>query len=101
MENVEPIYCLVVSPHPDDAEFGVAGSVAKWVREGKPCVYVSCTSGDKGTSDPDLKPPVLAKIREKEQQAAAKILGVREVVFYGCPTRVLKIHLNSARNWYA
>lgn len=85
MINVEPVYCMVVSPHPDDAEFGVAGSVAKWVYEGKPVVYVCCTSGDKGTSDPNLKPTELAKIREKEQQAAAKVLGVREVVFLRQP----------------
>jgi LmbE family N-acetylglucosaminyl deacetylase len=85
MEKVEPVYCLVVSPHPDDAEFGVAGSVAKWVREGKDVVYVCCTSGDKGTSDPHIMPPVLAKIREAEQQEAAKVLGVRDVVFLRIP----------------
>lgn len=85
MNKVKPVYCLVISPHPDDAEFGIAGTVAKWVREGKDVVYVSCTSGDKGTSDPDLKPAQLAKIREQEQKAAAKVLGVREVVFLRQP----------------
>jgi LmbE family N-acetylglucosaminyl deacetylase len=72
---------LVVTPHPDDAEFGVAGTVAKWTREGKQVVYVVCTNGNKGTSDPDVKPDELAKIRQNEQRAAAAILGVREVVF--------------------
>jgi LmbE family N-acetylglucosaminyl deacetylase len=71
----------VVTPHPDDAEFGVAGTVAKWTREGKQVVYVVCTNGNKGTSDPDVKPDELAKIRQNEQRAAAEILGVREVVF--------------------
>lgn len=85
MKKVKQAYCLVVSPHPDDAEFGIAGTAAKWVREGKDVVYVSCTSGDKGTSDPDIKPSQLAKIREKEQKAAAKVLGVREVVFLRQP----------------
>ena len=74
---------MVVTPHPDDAEFGVAGTVARWTREGKDVVYVVCTNGDKGTSDPDMKPETLAKIREEEQLAAAKLLGVREVVFLG------------------
>lgn len=89
MKKVEPVYCLVIAPHPDDAEFGVAGTVAKWTREGKSVVYVCCTNGDKGTSDPDIKPADLAKIREKEQKAAAKILGVREVVFLRFPDQGL------------
>ena len=47
----EKVDVMVVTAHPDDAEFGVAGTVARWVREGKQVVYVVCTSGDKGTSD--------------------------------------------------
>jgi LmbE family N-acetylglucosaminyl deacetylase len=77
----EPADVVVVTPHPDDAEFGVAGTVAKWTREGKQVVYVVCTNGNKGTSDPDIKPDELAKIRQNEQRAAAEVLGVREVVF--------------------
>jgi LmbE family N-acetylglucosaminyl deacetylase len=77
----EPADVMVVTPHPDDAEFGVAGTVAKWTREGKQVVYVVCTNGNKGTSDPDITPDELAKIRQKEQRAAAEVLGVREVVF--------------------
>jgi len=72
---------MVVTPHPDDAEFGVAGTVAHWTGEGKDIVYVVCTNGDKGTSDTNMKPDELARIREQEQLAAAKLLGVREVVF--------------------
>ena len=77
----EQAQVMVVTAHPDDAEFGAAGTVARWVREGKSVVYVVCTSGDKGTSDPNMKPEELARIREQEQLAAAKLLGVREVVF--------------------
>lgn len=72
---------LVISPHPDDAEYGVAGTVIHWVRQGKVVVYVVCTSGDKGSEDPKMKPEKLIKIREKEQLEAAKILGVKEVIF--------------------
>ena len=72
---------LVITPHPDDAEFGVAGTVAKWVAEGKKIVYAVCTNGDKGTSDYNVKPEELAVTREKEQLCAAEILGVQEVVF--------------------
>ena len=77
----EPADVLVVTPHPDDAEFGVAGTVAKWTREGKQVVYVVCTNGNKGTSDPDVNPDALAEMRQSEQRAAAEVLGVREVVF--------------------
>ncbi|MFC1934367.1 PIG-L deacetylase family protein [Chloroflexota bacterium] len=72
---------MVITPHPDDAEFGVAGSVARWTGEGKDVIYVVCTNGDKGTSDANMKPDELARVREKEQLAAAKLLGVREVIF--------------------
>ncbi len=77
----EKYYAMVITPHADDAEFGVAGTVAKWVHDGKKVVYVVCTNGNKGTDDPKIKPENLAEIREKEQVAAAKVLGVDEVVF--------------------
>jgi LmbE family N-acetylglucosaminyl deacetylase len=76
---------LVFTPHPDDAEFGASGSVAKMVRQGKSVVYIVVTNGDKGSDDPELPPAELAKIRQKEQRAAARVLGVREVVFLGYP----------------
>jgi LmbE family N-acetylglucosaminyl deacetylase len=81
---------LVISPHPDDAEYGVAGTVARWTREGKKVIYVVCTNGDKGTSDPDMKPEDLAEIRKKEQLAAADVLGVSEVIFLGLPDQGLE-----------
>ena len=81
---------LVISPHPDDAEYAVAGSVARWTREGKKVVYVVCTNGDKGTSDRNIKPEELARIREKEQLAAAEILGVQKVVFLRYPDQHLE-----------
>lgn len=81
---------MVLSAHPDDAEFGVAGTVAHWIRDNKQVVYVICTNGDKGTSDPDLKPAQLVKIREQEQKAAADLLGVQEVVFMGHPDQGLE-----------
>jgi LmbE family N-acetylglucosaminyl deacetylase len=77
----ENYYAMVVTPHADDAEFGVAGTIAKWTRDGKKAVYVVCTNGNKGTNDPNMKPEKLAEIREKEQRAAAKTVGVDEVVF--------------------
>ena len=72
---------LVIAAHPDDSEFGAAGTVALWVQAGRRVTYVVCTSGEKGTSDPSLTPELLAPIREEEQRAAARTLGVQEVVF--------------------
>jgi LmbE family N-acetylglucosaminyl deacetylase len=84
------VYAMIVAPHPDDAEFGAAGTVVRWTQEGKNVVYVVCTSGEKGTSDLDMDPDVLAKTREKEQIAAAKVAGVSEVVFLRHPDQGLE-----------
>lgn len=86
----KPAQVMVVTPHPDDAEFGVAGTVARWTAEGKDVIYVVCTNGDKGTNDPNMKPDELARIRKQEQLAAAKLLGVREVIFLRHPDQSLE-----------
>ncbi len=81
---------MVVTPHPDDAELSVAGTVARWTSEGKDVIYVVCTNGDKGTSDTNIKADELARIREQEQLAAAKLLGVKEVIFLRHPDQTLE-----------
>jgi len=86
----ESTQIMVVTAHPDDAEFGTAGTVARWAGEGRSIVYIVCSSGEKGTSDPNMKPEKLAKIREQEQLTAAKLLGVREVVFLRYPDQELE-----------
>ena len=85
-----PRMFMVITAHPDDAEFGAAGTVAKWISEGWECVYVVSTNGDKGSSDPKMTSERLAKIREKEQRNAAKVLGVSEVMFLGYPDGFLE-----------
>ena len=72
---------MVVTAHPDDAEFGAAGTVARWARGGMNIVYVVCSSGDKGTSDRHMNPVELTRVREQEQRDAANLLGVKDVVF--------------------
>ena len=74
---------LTIIAHPDDAEFGAAGSIAAWTAEGKTVVYVVCIGGGKGTSDRNVSPADLERIRQQEQRAAASVLGVSEVVFLG------------------
>jgi LmbE family N-acetylglucosaminyl deacetylase len=71
---------MVISPHPDDVDFGCSGTIAKWIRAGMDIIYVICTSGDKGTDHP-MAPESVAVLREKEQVAAAEIVGVRKVIF--------------------
>ncbi len=88
--NSKPAQVMVVTPHPDDAEYGVAGTVARWISDGKEVVYVVCTNGEKGTSDVSMKPGKLVRIREEEQTAAARSLGVREVIFLGHPDQGLE-----------
>jgi LmbE family N-acetylglucosaminyl deacetylase len=90
MSDIKSAYALVFTPHPDDAEFGVAGTVARWVKQDMDVVYAVCTNGDKGSSDPDITPTKLAEIRQKEQLAAADVLGVREVVFLHYPDQGLE-----------
>lgn len=72
---------LLISPHPDDVDFGCAGTIAKWTRMGMEVAYVICTSGDKGTDDSDMKPETLIAMREREQRRAAEVVGVKEVTF--------------------
>src|ERR1700731_4270863 len=72
---------LVVMAHPDDAEFGCGGTIAKWAAAGKVINYMLCTSGDKGSSDADTSPYRLAQTRRAEQINAAHALGARDVTF--------------------
>ncbi len=76
-----PATRMVIIAHPDDAEFTCAGTVARWIREGHPVIYVICTDGSRGSNDPGMPPEVMAPIRRAEQLEAARILGVQEVIF--------------------
>lgn len=85
-----PVDVLVVAPHPDDAEIGAGGTIARWVDAGRSVLIAVCTSGDKGTSDPAMPPARLAAIRQAEQGRAAGVLGVAGVVFLDYPDQGLQ-----------
>src|SRR5437868_14261548 len=74
---------LLVQAHPDDADFGASGTVARWTREGRRVHYLLCTSGDKGAADPAMRPEELARLREAEQREAARRLGVASTHLLG------------------
>lgn len=82
---LEPKTVLAVAAHPDDLEFGVSGSVAKWAAQGADCYYLLLTDGSKGSEDRHISSSDLIKIRRREQRDAAKILGVKKVFFLDYP----------------
>jgi LmbE family N-acetylglucosaminyl deacetylase len=80
----------VIVAHPDDADFGVAGTMARWIRAGTVARMVCCTSGDAGADDATLDPLELARRREAEQRAAAEIVGYEGVDFLHLPDGALE-----------
>lgn len=85
-----PERVLVIVAHPDDADFGVAGTLARWTRQGTVGRLVCCTSGDAGADDASTDPLVLARRREAEQRAAAAIVGYEAVDFLHRPDGALE-----------
>jgi LmbE family N-acetylglucosaminyl deacetylase len=80
---------MVIVAHPDDADFGPAGTAARWIDAGSVGWLVCCTSGDQGGEDPDADPFELAAVRETEQRAAAAVVGYEGVTFLHAPDGAL------------
>jgi LmbE family N-acetylglucosaminyl deacetylase len=78
-----PERALVVTAHPDDVDFGAAGTVASWITQGTQVTYCIVTDGDAGGFDPDVPRSEIPRIRRSEQVAAGRILGVDDVRFLG------------------
>lgn len=76
---------LVIVAHPDDVDFGAAGTVAQWTDAGLDVSYCIVTNGEAGGSDLSLSRAEMASIRQAEQTAAAKQVGVHELHFLGYP----------------
>lgn len=92
IEEVERV--LVVTAHPDDVDFGAAGSVAVWTRGGVEVSYCIVTDGDAGGSDRSVSRADMAKIRREEQLAAAAVVGVTDVTFLGFPDGSVTLSLD-------
>jgi LmbE family N-acetylglucosaminyl deacetylase len=76
---------LVIAAHPDDVDFGVAGTVATWTDAGIEVVYCIVTDGDAGGHDESVPRAEIAPLRRKEQTAAAACVGVHDLRFLGYP----------------
>ena len=85
-----PSIAMSIQAHPDDQEFTIAGTLARWVKQGCRVISVIVTSGDAGSNEvskgADYK-PILAHLREDEQIAANLVLGIRERL--SCTTRMV------------
>jgi len=92
-----PERVLVIAAHPDDIEFTCAGTVARWVQGGAVGRYVLCTSGQVGIKNPPMTLEEVGAIREREQVAAARKVGVEEVTFLGYQDGVLENTLELRR----
>jgi LmbE family N-acetylglucosaminyl deacetylase len=84
-----PESAMAIVAHPDDIEFGSAGTLARWSRAGARISFVLCTSGDVGIDDPGMTRSKATEIREEEERNAARILGATEVVFLREPDGML------------
>lgn len=95
-EGVDRI--LMVMAHPDDVDFGAAGSVAVWTHAGVEVAYCIATDGEAGGSDRSLPRAEMAAIRRQEQLDAAKVVGVTDVTFLGFPDGRLAPDLDLRRD---
>ena len=98
-QREEPYHIVVTAAHHDDIEFGVAGSVARWIREeGATVTYIIITDGGSGSNDPDLSREQVVAMRRVEQIEAAARVGVSDVRFLDYPDGCLCASLELRRD---
>jgi LmbE family N-acetylglucosaminyl deacetylase len=88
---------LVIFAHPDDAEYMCGGTVAAWARAGTSVHYCVCTDGSPGSNEPGARREEVAVVREREQRAAAAVLGVESLTFLGFRDGELEVSLDARR----
>ena len=99
-QSTVPTRVLSIHAHPDDQEFTVGGTLARWARDGADIVTVCLTPGDAGSNrftPPDMTRARLAGIREEEQRAACRVLGIKDVVFLDYEDGVLTASIDMRR----
>ena len=85
LEDAEINRILVIVAHPDDVDFGAAGTVARWTDAGIDVSYCVVTNGEAGGSDLSVPRDEMVRVRQSEQTAAAKQVGVHDIHFLGYP----------------
>jgi len=93
-----PCNVAIIAAHPDDPDFGEAGTAALWASQGHTVTYVIVTNGDKGSDDRDLSTADLVATRESEERAAAAVLGLAGVRFLGYEDGMVVPDLNLRRD---
>jgi LmbE family N-acetylglucosaminyl deacetylase len=88
---------LVLFAHPDDGEYMCGGTVALWALEGTAVHYVVVTDGSAGSNEPGVTREEVAAIREREERAAAELLGVASLTFLGFRDGELEVNLETRR----
>ena len=89
---------LVVVAHPDDVDFGNAGTIAQWTRSGIEVSYCIITDGAAGGRDKDVSREEMARLRQLEQRAAGECVGVEDITFLGYPDGRLIVTLDLRRD---
>jgi LmbE family N-acetylglucosaminyl deacetylase len=89
---------LVVVAHPDDVDFAAAGTIAQWTDAGIDVTYLVVTSGDAGGYDDAIARDDMARLRQAEQVAAAKCVGVDDVRLLGYPDGRVEATLDLRRD---
>ncbi len=95
-DDIERI--LVITAHPDDVDFGSAGTVAGWTDKGIAVSYCVITDGDAGGFDPTVARSDIPRIRREEQTAAASVLGVDDLSWLGYADGRLEVTLDLRRD---
>ncbi|MXZ03011.1 MAG: PIG-L family deacetylase, partial [Chloroflexi bacterium] len=85
-----PERAMVVCAHPDDAEIGAGGTTSLWARNGCEISYVVCTTGSSGSNDESMTSDRIVDIRRQEQEAAADVIGVTNLVMLPYPDGMLE-----------
>ena len=89
---------LVVTAHPDDVDFGSAGTIASFTAAGVEVTYCIVTNGDAGGSDRTMSRADMALLRQDEQRAAAAVVGVSDVRFLGHPDGMVQASIELRRD---
>lgn len=97
-EPLQPKIVLGIAAHPDDLDFGAAGTMAKFAAAGAEVHYLLLTDGSKGSSDYAVTTSDLIKRRQAEQQAACTLLGGKEVHFLDYPDAHLQVNDDTKRD---